>query len=172
MWCTYVYIDTSKFGTVDLEQELLMLEGQKASGTMAGAAGEITPSTSQEEDPSKVTFEEPKGEKKKKFNPLEKMRKFFRSSKKQSKSKDVTQSKSRSTGALHQSTTSDDEDDGGIFNPEQKEANLEALRKTAVSMEAINQDFKGRAHSESNYGYSPTQPMTTADIVMGSRLKV
>lgn len=176
-----------------------MLEGQKASGTMAGAAGEITPSTSQEEDPSKVTFEEPKGEKKKKFNPLEKMRKFFRSSKKQSKSKDVTQSKSRSTGALHQSTTSDDEDDGGfkshnmptlagnrsisedsIFNPEQKEANLEALRKTAVSMEAINQDFKnelamklrGRAHSESNYGYSPTQPMTTADIVMGSRLKV
>lgn len=29
-----------------------------------------------------------------------------------------------------------------IFNPEQKEANVEALRKTAVSMEAINQDFK------------------------------
>lgn len=29
-----------------------------------------------------------------------------------------------------------------IFNPEQKEANVEALRKTAVSMEGINQDFK------------------------------
>lgn len=34
-----------------------MLEGQKASGSMAGAAGEITPSTSQEDDPARVTFE-------------------------------------------------------------------------------------------------------------------
>lgn len=51
-------------------------------------------------------------EKKKKFRPLEKMRKFFKSSKKSTKTKDPD--KAKSTGALHKETEqSEDDDDGG-----------------------------------------------------------
>lgn len=51
-------------------------------------------------------------DKKKKFRPLEKMRKFFKSSKKSTKTKDSV--KAKSTGALHkEAEQSEDDDDGG-----------------------------------------------------------
>jgi hypothetical protein len=51
-------------------------------------------------------------DKKKKFRPLERMRKFFKSTKKSSKTKDSD--KAKSTGALHKdSGLSEDDDEGG-----------------------------------------------------------
>nr|XP_022323726.1 muscle M-line assembly protein unc-89-like isoform X2 [Crassostrea virginica] len=106
-------------------------------------------STSQTEDEHK--------DKKKKFRPLEKMRKFFKSSKKATKSKDSV--KAKSTGALHKDTEqSEDDDDGGfagrpmggarsisedsVFKPGEKEGGLDAIKQTAVSMEQVNQQFR------------------------------
>ena len=61
---------------------------------------------------SPINFSPEHKDKKKKFRPLEKMRKFFKSSKKAIKSKDSV--KAKSTGALHKDTEqSEDDDDGG-----------------------------------------------------------
>ncbi|XP_052721346.1 proteoglycan 4-like isoform X2 [Crassostrea angulata] len=110
-----------------------------------------------------VTEDEQK-DKKKKFRPLEKMRKFFKSSKKSSKTKDSD--KAKSTGALHkEAEQSEDDDDGGfarlpmggtrsisedsVFKPEQKEGGLDPLRQTAISMEQVNQQFKSTSTGKS-----------------------
>lgn len=110
-----------------------------------------------------VTEDEQK-DKKKKFRPLEKMRKFFKSSKKSTKTKDSD--KAKSTGALHkEAEQSEDDDDGGfarlpmggtrsisedsVFKPEQKEGGLDPLRQTAISMEQVNQQFKSTSTGKS-----------------------
>lgn len=110
-----------------------------------------------------VTEDEQK-DKKKKFRPLEKMRKFFKSSKKSTKTKDSV--KAKSTGALHkEAEQSEDDDDGGfarlpmggtrsisedsVFKPEQKEGGLDPLRQTAISMEQVNQQFKSTSTGKS-----------------------
>lgn len=144
-----------------------------------------------------VTEDEQK-DKKKKFRPLEKMRKFFKSSKKSSKTKDSD--KAKSTGALHkEAEQSEDDDDGGfarlpmggtrsisedsVFKPEQKEGGLDPLRQTAISMEQVNQQFKSElfsklkrrtlSHSDEDDGLpqSPAPHVTTADLILGGGLK-
>ncbi|XP_060070173.1 cell surface glycoprotein 1-like isoform X2 [Ylistrum balloti] len=135
---------------------------------MSSGSGEITPIDQgavggQDDDGAKVTFEDGRGDgKKKKFKPLERMFKFFKSGKKRSKSKErdpnIVSVKSKSTSALHKEVPhgEDDEEDGGfqrvplggtrsisedsVFNPEQRD--LTGMRKTAVSMENIKQDFR------------------------------
>ncbi|XP_069130585.1 neurofilament heavy polypeptide-like isoform X4 [Argopecten irradians] len=135
---------------------------------MSSGSGEITPIEQgavggQEDEGGKVSFEDGRGDgKKKKFKPLERMFKFFKSGKKRSKSKErdpnIVSVKSKSTSALHKEITPGDEDeeDGGfnrvplggtrsisedsVFNPEQRD--LTGMRKTAVSMENIKQDFR------------------------------
>ncbi|XP_056011513.1 muscle M-line assembly protein unc-89-like isoform X5 [Ostrea edulis] len=114
-------------------------------------------STSMTEDEQK--------DKKKKFRPLERMRKFFKSTKKSTKTKDSD--KAKSTGALHKDTGLSEEDDEGgfvqrlpmggtrsisedsVFKPDQKEGGLESFRHTAASMEQVNQDFRSSSTAKS-----------------------
>ncbi|XP_033742162.1 mucin-5AC-like isoform X3 [Pecten maximus] len=141
---------------------------------MSSGSGEITPIEQgavggQEDEGAKVTFEDGRGDgKKKKFKPLERMFKFFKSGKKRSKSKErdpnIVSVKSKSTSALYKEISHGDEDeeDGGfkrmplggtrsisedsVFNPEQRD--LTGMRKTAVSMENIKQDFRTELFSK------------------------
>lgn len=139
--------------------------------------------------------------KKRKFKPFEKVRKFFGKGKRKAKDESVSvvAVKATSTPALYDT----DDDDGGfkshqprplggnrsisedsVFSPEQRETNLQALKKTAVSEESLPKSAlqaelvsklnKRRSqYSDEDEGLpqSPTPPITTADIIMGGPLK-
>ncbi|XP_063415721.1 mucin-2-like isoform X1 [Mytilus trossulus] len=166
---------------------------------MAAAPGEVTHLPGSSDDVARVG-EDPRDGKKKKFRPFVAMKKFFKggSSKKGIKSESAVSIKSRSLQAITQQDDSDD--DGGfrkrsrmggsrsmsedsVFIPEVKEPKMDAIRKTAISMESLNKDFQSELASKLKKRYSlhssddealpqsPTPPITTADIVMGGGLK-
>ncbi|VDI16650.1 Hypothetical predicted protein [Mytilus galloprovincialis] len=125
---------------------------------MAAAPGEVTHLPGSSDDVARVG-EDPRDGKKKKFRPFVAMKKFFKggSSKKGIKSESAVSIKSRSLQAITQQDDSDD--DGGfrkrsrmggsrsmsedsVFIPEVKEPKMDAIRKTAISMESLNKDFQ------------------------------
>lgn len=144
--------------------------------------------------------------KKRKFKPLEAMRKLFGKGKRKAKDEQVSvvAVKAKSTTALHHHNDDDDDDDDGgfkkhqprplggnrsisedsIFSPDQREPNLQALKKAAVSEESLPKSafqaelFSKLSKRRSQYSdeddglpHSPTPPVTTADIIMGGPLK-
>ncbi|XP_076468169.1 uncharacterized protein LOC143298994 isoform X2 [Babylonia areolata] len=148
---------------------------------------------------------------KRRFKPLEAVRKLFGKGKRKGKDCEqvsVVAVKAKSTTALHSTRLGDDDeeddDDGGfknrqprplggnrsisedsIFSPDpQREPNLQALKKAAVSEESLPKSAfqaellsklsKRRSqYSDEDDGlpHSPTPPVTTADIIMGGPLK-
>lgn len=165
---------------------------------MAAASGEINPQPGQNEESGGAFTDDSKEGKKKKFRPFEAVRKFFKSGKKGVKSKEYVRESAVKSRSLQRITGLDDSDDDGgfkkrlgnrsmsedsVFQPEVKEPKKEAMRHTAISMEGLNKDFQSELASKLKKRYSlhssddealpqsPTPPITTADIVMGSSMK-
>lgn len=121
---------------------------------MASSSGEMIHTAGQTDDGGRVTFDDSREGKKKKFRPLQAMKNFFKGGKKSSKPESRTQSRS-----LQMINAEDSDDDGGfrrrhpmgegrsmsedsVFHPEVKDTKQIAMRKTAISTESLNIDFK------------------------------